>query len=280
MQGKIRLWLRGGLFGIPMALAWLNGLLLSKATWLIVLLVAYFSARRFGITPLTPPELIDVVLSKPDSWMTIITLVVAIVAAGSFIASKRLDMRLAAADDIQAFLKVFTDVATEQRLAAEALVNFREYAAQYPRGTLGEDAATKMRDVAARVLASVPRVSKAQGRMWDLYKDAIALGSRHRLALSSSSVCILMFNRGLSKLEELASSQNWIYPLQPENLDDLFIWAADSRSNWVEDYSLANLKLAQRVNFYFGGSAGSVAGMLFSTSAVAAWTAWRGLMED
>lgn len=280
MQGWIGGWLKGTLFATPMVAAWLLGLFQAKGTWLVLMLVAYYAAPNFGITPLTPPQLVGLVLQKPDSWVAIIALVVAVVAAGSFLDSKRLDMRLAAADDIQLLLKQLTDVETEERLAAEALVAFRQYAERYPKGTLGEDAVAAMQQVAISVISSVPRVSKQQGRMWEIYKDAISLRTRHRLALSSSSVCLLMFNRGLSKLEELASSRDWIYPLQPESLDDLHSWAADSRSGWVEDYSPKTLKLAQDANFYLGGSAGSVAGLLFPTSAVAAWDAWTGVMGD
>lgn len=276
MHGRTIVWAKGAALALPMLVAWLAGLLQAKSTWLVLLLFAYFVAPEVGVTPLTPPQLLDLVLQKPDSWLAIIALIVAIVAAGSFIDSKRLDMRLAAADDIQVLLKQLTDVATEERLAAEALVAFRQYAARYPKGTLGEDAVAAMREVGGALIASVPRVSKQQGRLWTLYKDAIALRSRHRLALSSSSLCLLSFNRGLSKLEALASSKNWIYPLEPEKLEDLYNWAADSRSNWVEGYSSRNFKLAQDASFYLGGSAGAVAGMLFATSAVAAWDAWTG----
>lgn len=267
-------------FGIPMAFAWTVGVFQSTRTWLLILLGVYTAAPLLGIARLSPGQLMELVLQKPDSWVAIIALVVAIVAAGSFLASKRLDMRLAAADDIQRLLKEFTDVAAEQRIAADALAEFRKYAVRYPKGTLGNEAASEMRQVAVAVLTSVPRVSKNQGRMWDLYKDALALRSRHRLAIFSSSVCILAFDRGMKKLDELASVQHWMYPLNPESVDDLYAWAADPRSAWVDSYSAMNAKLSQSVNICFGASAGAVAGMLFTTSAAAAWVTLRGMLEE
>lgn len=267
-------------FGMPMAFAWTVGLFQSTRTWLLILLCIYLAAPLLGIARLSPGQLLQFVLQKPDSWVAIITLVVAIVAAGSFLASKRLDMRLAAADDIQRLLKEFTDVAAERRIAADALAEFRKYAVRYPKGTVGNEAASDIRQVAVAILISVPRVSKDQGRMWDLYKDALALRSRHRLALSNSSICILAFDRGLRKLEELAAVQHWMYPMNPDSLDDLYAWAADGRSSWVDGYSAVNAKLSQSVNVCFGASAGAVAGMLFTTSAAAAWLTLRGMMEE
>lgn len=280
MQAKIRAWIKGGVLGLPMIVAWLYGVFQSTKTWLVVLLIAYFIAPKFGIVPLSPLQVAEVFIQKPDSWMAVVTVVVGIVAAGSFMASKRLEMRLAAADEIQDLLKRMTDVATEERLAAESLVSFRQYAARFPQGTLGEAAAQEMRQVGAAVLVTVTKVSKDQGRMWTIYKDAIALQSRHRLAISSSSASSLLFNKGLSKLEKLASSRVWIYPLEPEKLDDLFAWCADARSEWVEGYSAMGLKLAEQVSVCLGGSAGVVAGTLFPTSAVAAWNAWIALVKD
>jgi len=280
MQAMIWAWTKGVALGLPMIFAWLYGVFQSTKTWLVVLLIVYFIAPKFGVVPLGPLQVAEVFIQKPDSWMAVVTIVVGIVAAGSFMASKRLDMRLAAADEIQDLLKRMTDVATEERLAAESLVSFRQYAARFPQGTLSESAAQEMRRVGAALLVTVTRVSKDQGRMWTIYKEAVALQSRHRLAISSSSVSSLMFSRGLSKLEKLASSRAWIYPLEPEKLDDLFAWCADPRSEWVEGYSAVALKLAEQVSVCLGASAGAVAGTLFPTSAVAAWNSWIALAKD
>lgn len=280
MQGKTRSWMKGLALGMPMLVAWLYGVFQSKWVWLVLLLIAYFSAPMFGIEPLSPVQVVDVFIQNPDSWMAVVTIVVAIVAAGSFMASKRLDMRLAAADDIQKLLRRMTDVASEDRLAADALVSFRKYAETYPKGAKGDEAATALRQIAPMVLVTVSKVAKDQGRMWEIYKDAIALQSRHRLALSSSSVCALMFGKGLSGLDQLASSRGWIYPINPDDLDDLYNWCSDSRSEWVEGYSQASQKIEEQVSFFLGGSAGAVAGTLFTTSAVAAWNAWLGIVRN
>lgn len=280
MQGKSTSWMKGLLLGLPMLVAWLYGVLQSKWTWLLLLLVAYCNAPRFGIEPLSPIQVVDVFVQKPDSWMAVVTIVVAIVAAGSFMASKRLDMRLAAADDIQKLLKRMTDVASEERLAADALVSFREYAAAYPKGSIGDEASEAMLQIAPMLLVTVSKVAKDQGRMWEIYKEAIALQSRHRLALSSSSASAWMFAKGLLKLEQLAASRAWVFPTHPGQLDMLYTWVSDSRSAWVEGYSQASEKIEGQASFYLGGSAGAVAGTLFSTSAVAAWNAWIGMVRN
>lgn len=277
MRSKsVRMAVLSFLFGV----LWLSELITTLSGLLILSIVAYALAPVFGVQPLSLGQLVVAVASNPDHWLTLIGLLVAFFAVQGFLDSKRLDMRIAAADAVQELSKEFGQIATKRAMAAESLKEFREFALAHPIAKLqcsDRDAADKL---LRSVQATLPAVLENKLAMHSVVFSVLDVERRHRLAIQSSSIATLALESAQKRIVELAGIDFAFFPTPPFDLDSLYQWTDSPLSLQSEAYIEASNKLVGRIHGSIGGCAGALGGTVFKRSIAAYWTSMRGWLLD
>jgi len=247
---------------------WLVRGLLSRPVILFSLIVLYFNAPSvLGIEPLDPFDLIDWFSRRLELLVAITGVVIAVVAAKGFLDSKRLDMRLSAAADIQGLSQRVVDRASKRVQLAEVLVEFSRILGSRDFAEASDEQRERLLgDALAGLQVAYAADKDEMVDIWILCQEAISHSIKHGIALQNSLVAFLSQKKAMAEMEKLASLCSFDVPADIDDLEYLSRWFRATDQRAAEACSLEGISVAGKASLWLGAAAGALGKGVFSTS--------------
>ncbi|HAU79688.1 MAG TPA: hypothetical protein DCW96_03310 [Stenotrophomonas sp.] len=269
---QLKLWMKIWMVGAYSfeILSWTSRNIFSGVPLLVLSVLAYYYLPNItGTASYTLSELVEFFASNHEVLIGLLGLVIAIIAARSFMDSKRLDMRLSAATDIQDLTQRATRTLSDCNLLAESLVELQSLVrSQEWQEEPMQLQLERLEDQLIGVKVCYERGKRAQAEAWTLIYDTISISQKHRLAIASSAPSYIGMRQAQKILEEAASAAAFAIPANLEDLAYIVHWARTSESE-PHDYIVAYGRLLTHTSFWLGTSSGAIGSGIFSHSGVA-----------
>lgn len=194
------------------------GVLQKPVVLLAGSLVLYWASEMlFGVTPLKPYELGELIAGRPEAALTAAGTVIAVASLLAFKRAKRLDLELAAGADIASALRDGMNLMTRLKLFCELVVELRDEVDQLgPPGELSRDQVKqKMDAIDARwtlIQRKVPQTRQDQTEIWGISNRIIALEGQHSTVIRARALTPYALSRAQAHALALAESSSFLLP--------------------------------------------------------------------
>lgn len=181
------------------------------------LILYFYSDRLFGITPLKPYELIEMLGQAQEATVAAAGLVVAIASVTAFKHVKRLDLELAASSAITAIIRDGMDLLTRNRLYCDAVLEVSElWRHRYMTLDLSEEAKRdldqEIDDAWYGLLRAAPKARVDRDEIWAIARRLIDLNDQHGAVLRSKILTPFFLERALHHFEVIAGAATFVVP--------------------------------------------------------------------
>lgn len=194
------------------------GVLQKPAALLAGSLVLYWASESlFGVRPLKPYELGELVTGRPEAAMTAVGIVIAVASLLAFKRSKRLDLELAAGADVASALRDGMNLVTRLKLFCEMVVELRDEVDEIGPGThlSTAEAKSKLEWLSARwtvLRRRVPQIRQDQTELWEISNRIIALEGQHSTVIRARALVPYALSRASNHALALAERSGFLLP--------------------------------------------------------------------
>jgi len=251
---------------------------------LIALLVLYWNCERiFGVAPLKPYELTDLIGQAKEAAIAAAGLVLAAASVSAFKRVKRLDLELAAGSAIKLMMRDASELLSRNQLFCENLIELREKYLRSIDGTesTAEQRAGLTREIAVRwefLMSSVQQKRSDQEQTWNLPRRLIELKNQHSAILQSRVVTPWLLERAQHHLEVVADAAQYPIPADGQAAREFIAGLLTSGAR-ASSYLDADEKHAMKFFGYMGGASvigsTSVAPASVINAIRAGWRLWK-----
>lgn len=252
---------------------------------LIVALVLYhYCERIFGVAPLKPYELSDLIVDAKEATIAAAGIVVAAASVSAFKRVKRLDLELAAGADIKSMMRDASDLLGRNQLYCEKLLELRE---KYLESISGDGRTAEQRgalrsEVAIRwevLMSSVQERRSDQEETWNLPRRLTELKNQHSAILQSKVVTPWLLERAQHHLEIVVDAAEYPIPAEDNAVRDFVPTLLMAPGKRARSYLDADEKDAMKFFGYMGGASvigsTSVAPSSVINAVRTAWRLWK-----
>lgn len=226
---------------------------------LIVAVILYHNCYSiFGVRPLSPNELTELLFSVKEVTIAAAGLVVAIASITAFKHVKRLDLELAASNDITSISRDASSVLTRYALYCEKILEIKaRYASRYDRNMSREARALLDDELDAEwqvLLKAAGQIDDQRDAVWSILRRLAEIGEKHQAVIGSRIVTPILLELAQSHLEKLANAAVFPVPKTDQKLLEYIRAFMLNGVKPVRDYLEVDSSHRLKVLGYLGGA--------------------------